>query len=623
MLSEFKRLSKIAYHHPSKIFKAVYVLLWQGPKVFRQKVRRQDILQDYNAYINTQYLKWFQKNYPSKQEFRKQQAIKFKYQPKISIITPTFNTPEKFLRDCIESVLNQSYFNWELCICDDASTNSNVKKIIKNYAKKDSRIKYIFRETNGHISEASNSALSLATGEFIAFLDHDDLLWPNALFEIVKILNKNPWLDFIYSDEDKLDEDGKIHLEPFFKPDWSPDYLRSINYITHLSVIRKLLINKVGGFRRGFEGAQDWDLFLRVSRQTSKISHISKILYSWRKSPLSSASEKSISNIKNFAFKIQKKVLEDDMVARGYKGKVISTKYLGLWRVKYNILGKPLVSIIIPTKDNFYYLNSCLELILTKTSYPNYQLIIVDGGSKDKKIWDLYKVIQKKHQKTKIIKWTQDFNFSSVCNFGERFSDGEYLLFLNDDTQIKSNDWIESMLEHAQREEVGSVGVKLLFPNNRIQHAGIVLGIAGGLVRKGVAGHPFKNFYDKKINAGYSKIVDAIRNCSAVTAACLMISKDKFRKVGGFDPKFKIAFNDVDFGLRILEKDLLNLYTPFTVLFHHESVSVGKVGEGNRDAKEFLNEVRLMHQRWGERLLRDPYYNVNLTLKNEEYTLNI
>lgn len=624
-ITEIIRLVKIANRHPLKIIRAAFVFLTDGPKVVAQKIKRQDILEDYAAFINTQYLKFFKKNYPSKSELARQKNAKFKFSPKISIIIPTYNTPEKFLEECIQSVLSQTYGNWELCIADDASSDKRVKEIIQQYARKDKRIKYVFREKNGHISLASNSALTLATGDFVGLLDHDDILWPDALYEVVKLINENPEVNFIYSDEDKVEEDGKFHIEPFFKPDFSPNYLRSLNYITHFTAIRKSVVDKVVGFREGFEGAQDWDLFLRVTRQVNKntIRHIPKILYSWRKSKTSASSDLAAKSLKRYAFSNQKKVLENDLKERGLTGKVLSTQSLGLWRVKYDIKHNPTVSIIIPTKDKYDYIKKCINSILEKTAYKDYQIVIVDTSSIDQRVWDLYVDTQTKHKNTKILKWARQFNFSSVCNFGAKNSNGEYLLFLNNDTVVLTQDWIESMLELAQLKSAGAVGCKLLFPTGRIQHAGIVLGIAGGLVKRGVAGHSFKNFYNRKINPGYGKVVDAIRDSSAVTAACFMISKDKFNKVGGFDPRFRVAFNDVDFNLKCMKNGWFNVYTPYSVLKHWESVSVGKPGQKGREIKEFLKEVKLMRQKWGKLLRNDPFYNKNLTLKNEEYTLNI
>lgn len=629
---EFERLAKIAYHHPKKIYKMFEVLFLQGPNAVKQKVKRQDAIEDYSGFINTQYLNWFNKNYPSNKVLNKQRRgfRNFKYKPKISMIVPIYNTPERYLRECIQSVINQTYPNWELILVDDASDGRRIEKVVREYLVKDDRIKFNVRKKNGHISKASNSCLKLASGEFVGLLDHDDILWPNALFEVVYNLCKNRKTEFIYTDEDKVLENGKIHLDPFFKPGWSPDYLRSVNYISHFSVIKRSLIKKVGGFREGFEGAQDWDLFLRVTEEiikrgdaSKKIVHIPKVLYSWRISPSSAASKNAINFAKKYAFNIQKMVLEDDLKRRRVEGKVLKTQYPNIWRVVYKIPIYAKVSIIIPTKDKYLFIKRCIYSILKRSTYKNFEIVIVDTGSSERKVWNFYSLLMKKYKNIRIINWDRKFNFSEVCNLGVEKSLGEYLIFLNNDTKVVTPNWIENMLEHSQRKEVGIVGVKLLFPNKRIQHAGVVLGISGGLVEKGVAGHPFKNFYNKKFNNGYALIVDAVRNCSAVTAACFMIKKSNFLRIGGFDPNFRIAFNDVDFCLKSLKFNLLNLYTPYAVLYHYESTSVGVPGRGDRDVKEFLNEVRLMHIKWGNTLKNDPYYNKNLTLDSEEYSIAV
>lgn len=627
LLNEIRRLFPIAYNHPEKVLRAGVVFFTEGTKGIKKRIRRQDILEDYQSYINAQYNKIWKKYYPTNTEIEKQKVLykRFIKKPRISILLPTYNTALELLEECIKSVLAQSYENWQLCIADDASDNESVRKIIGRYSKLDPRIEYVFRSKRGHISEASNSALKLAKGEFIALLDHDDILWPNALFEVVKALNVSKSVKFLYSDEDKLEEDGENHVDPFFKPDYSPDYLRSINYIVHFAVIKRSLAEKIGGFRKGVEGAQDWDLFLRITNNLAneEVMHIPKILYSWRKSAQSSASERSILGIKDYAFKNQKKVLENDLKERGIKGSVLKTQYKGLWRVKYEILNSPMVSVIIPTIDNYEYIRRCLNSIITKTSYKNFEIVVVDTGSQDSSIFRLYDELQLKFKNFKVQKWSEKFNFSKVCNFGVDVARGEYLVFLNNDTEIISRFWIENMLEFAQRQEIGAVGCKLLFPNGRIQHVGVILGISGGMIRKGVAGHPFKNFYHKKINNGYSRIVDAVMNYSAVTAACLMVSKVKFKSVGGFDSNFRIAFNDVDFCLKLFRKGYFNLYTPYTTLIHHESVSVGEPGKGERSAREFMKEAKLMQKKWRKLLLNDPFYNCNLTLKNEEYTIKV
>ncbi len=570
--------------------------------------------------MQTQYNYWLKRNYPKGNIISKQnkESKNLSYRPKISIIIPTYNTPIRYLQDCLESVKDQSYDNWEVCIADDASKDTEVRNLIKNYAKEDQRIKYTFREKNGHICAASSSALKLATGAFVALLDHDDVLWPNALFEVVKLLNTYPKADFIYSDEDKLVEDGKAHVDPFFKPDWSPDYLRSTNYICHFTVIKKELVAKVGGFRKGFEGAQDWDLFLRVTRETDKIYHIPKILYSWRKSLLSTASEKVVGEVKDYAYISQKKALQEDLKARGYLGEVLQTQYKGYWRIKYQIIDQPMVSIIIPTKDNLNYIKRCVESILNKSTYQNYEIIIIDTGSTQYGVKKYYKEKQKQFEKIKIISWDKEFNFSSVCNFGAKQSRGDYLLFLNNDTEIINNDWIEGMLELAQLPKTGAVGCKLFYPNGKIQHAGIIWQM------KGLAGHAFRNNSEDDIARYFVNVMHAnvIRNYIAVTAACLMIKRDKFEEVEGFDEKLRIAFNDVDFCIKLWDKGYDNIFTPFAKLYHHESISVGTPEKGTRNVKEFLKEIDLITKRW-KKIKNDPFYNPNLNLNNENFDLKL
>lgn len=619
---------ELDYIKNSKFFRLWPYYIWIRD-IFRSLMNQLvnfKVLTDVN-YRFDPYRKWLALNYPSKKILLQQykNSKNFKINPKISLLIPTYNTPEKFLRECIESVINQSYQNFELCIADDASTDPKVRVIIEEYADKDKRIKYVFREQNGHISLASNSALELATGEYVGLLDHDDILWPNALYEVVKALNNHPKTELFYSDEDKLEENGTAHANPFFKPGWSPDYLRSINYITHFCVIKTQLVRKVNGFRVGFEGAQDWDLFLRITNllKPEAIFHIQKILYSWRKSIFSTASEKNGLSVKNYAYRNQQKVLEKDLESKKQIGWVEATNGLGSWHVRYRINGNPKVSIIIPTKDKYPYILRCLDSIIKKTSYQNYELVIVDTGSEDKYIWQLYDQIKNKHMQTRVVKWNKEFNFSSVCNFGASKARGEYLIFLNNDTEILTSDWIEGLLEHGQRPEIGAVGCMLLYPDQSIQHLGGVLGISGSNdpTVTGVAGHAYRGILLKDFNY-FDK--EAIKNYSFVTAACLLISKKKFYQVGQFDPKFKIAFNDVDFGLRIhFKHGLYNLINPFVRLTHYESVSVAKPGEVGRNIEQMQKEVSLFIKRWGDTVKNDPFYNSNLTKTKEDFSINI
>jgi GT2 family glycosyltransferase len=554
------------------------------------------------------YKKWFKKNFPREHELKKQceTAARLKQKPLISLIMPTYNTKPVHLRAAIESVIRQTYQNWELCMADDASTNQKVRDIIERYAAKDKRIKYVFRQDNGHICEASNSALKLASGKYIALLDHDDWLWPNALFEMVQCINRNPNAKLIYSDEEKIDEEGKKHSEPFFKPDWSPEFLRSINYITHFAVLDRKLVHEVGAFRKGYEGAQDWDLFLRISRETDQIYHVPKVIYSWRKTEASTANQPSA---KDYAYVNQERALHDDISARGLKVELSWQIPFSMWRVDYKIDKSPLVSIIIPTKDQADVLRQCLSSIAEKTTYKNFETIIVDTGSVKEETWRLYDEY-KQPLNLKIVKWDKPFNFSSVCNFGADHSSGEYLLFLNNDTEVITPNWIEDMLGYALQKDIGAVGCKLYYPDGKLQHGGIILGVGGQKGTPGIAGHFFPAFKEEPTQDPGQLLYDGgTRNFAAVTAACLMVSKAKFDKVNGFDTKFRIAFNDVDFCLELLKSGLRNVYLPHVQLYHHESISIGKPGAKQRDLEVFAKEIDMMLRKWRRLIVNDPYYH--------------
>ncbi|HYF96518.1 MAG TPA: glycosyltransferase family 2 protein [Patescibacteria group bacterium] len=559
--------------------------------------------------LEKEYKRWFGQNFPNKKELQEQSKKQklFNKQPLISILVPTYDTKPNHLRACIDSVFAQTYENWQLCIADDASTDDSVKEIIEEYVKKDKRVNKKFRAKNGHICEASNSALQIAQGEYVALLDHDDYLWPNALYEVVNLINCHPGAKFIYSDEDKVDEHGKKHSNPFFKPDWSPDFLRSINYITHFAVLDRKLVNDLGGFRKGYEGAQDWDLFLRASRKVKNIHHIPKILYSWRMTDQSTAKQPSA---KDYAYVNQKKALEDDIKARRLKAEIKWQIPFSMWRVSYELKEKALISIIIPTKDQHQFIERCLSSIKDKTTYSNYEIIVVDTGSSDKKVWDLYDEYAGLIPKFKVVKWTKPFNFSSACNFGVQNSEGDFLLFLNNDTEVISETWLEDMLGYAQQEEIGAVGCKLYYPDGKVQHAGIVLGVGGQEGTPGIAGHLFPAYLD---NPPQSPVQDlymgGTRNFTAVTAACVMVSKNKFNEVRGFDSKFKIAFNDVDLCLKLFDKGLRNVYLPHVQIYHYESISVGKPGAKQRDLNQFSKEIQLMLKKWQPLIEDDPFYH--------------
>lgn len=557
------------------------------------------------------YQIWIEKSEPSKKALELQAKFDFNYRPKISIIVPTYNTPLNFLIDMIESVISQTYANWELCIADGGSRNIELKQKIKEYADKHNNIKYTLLKENMGIVGNTNKAADLATGDYIALLDHDDMLAPNALFEVVSVLNQDTSIDFIYSDEDKISEDGSRRFEPHFKPDWSPDTLRSYNYITHLSVIKAELFNSIGRFRPGYDGSQDYDLILRATEKAEKIFHIPKVLYHWRTSSNSTSENPAA---KSYAFEAAKRALKDHLNRVGLKGNVEDGLFISSYKTTFEIANEPLVSIIIPNKDLSDDLSRCINSILNKSTYRNYEIIIVENNSTVKQTFELYEKL-KKDKRIRVLEWKNPFNYSAINNYAVGYSNGEVLLFLNNDTEIISEDWIERMLEHAQRKEVGAVGAKLYYPDNTIQHAGVILGIGG------VAGHLHK--YSSRESFGHVGRLKVVQNLSAVTAACLMMRKEVFCEIQGFDKEFAVAFNDIDMCQKVREKDYLIIWTPYTELYHYESKSRG-YEDTEEKRRRFKSEVDLFYRKWGDVLkFTDPYYNPNFTLDKEDFSLRI
>ena len=523
----------------------------------------------------------------------------FKYEPLISIITPLYNTPKEFFIDYIKSLQEQTYTNWEVCLVDASETQLEYVKNIN-----DKRLKYKRLEENKGISENSNEAIQMASGEFLAFVDHDDIISPNALYEVVKKLNEKPETDFIYSDEDKFEGNVENRFYPFFKPDFSPDFLRSNNYICHLSVIRKTLVEKIGGFRKEFDGAQDYDLILRITENTDKIEHIPEILYHWR---IHSTSTAQNMETKNYAIEAGRRAIEEHCKRLELPiEKVESIKPLGSYRTKYRVIGEPLISIIIPNKDSIKYLKRAINSIL-KSTYKNYEIIIVENNSTKKSTFKYYEKIK---SFAKIIKYEGEFNYSKINNFGVTYANGEYLLLLNNDIKVISKDWLEEMLSICQREDVGIVGAKLLYSDKTVQHAGVVVGMGG------IAGHVNRLISDK--NPGYFGRVAVINNYSAVTAACLMTKKELYEKVEGLDEKFKVAFNDVDFCMKIRKLQKLVVYTPFARLFHYESKTRGYEDTPEK-LERFNGEIKLFESKWKDELEKgDTYFNPNLDLFSEQ-----
>jgi len=543
-----------------------------------------------NLFINQNaYIKWF--NDQNKIEEYK----KFKYNPKISIIIPTYNVSEKLLTECLDSVLNQSYTNFEICIADDKSTNIETLNTLKKYEKND-KVKIIYREKNGHISEASNSALKLATGEFIALLDNDDILEHDALYFIVDALNKDKSLDMIYTDEDKMDFNGRI-MEPHFKPDYSPDTLMGVNYICHFTCIRKSIMDELKGFRSKYNGAQDYDLFLRVVEKTNKIYHIKKVLYHWRQTPTSTAG--ALGN-KDYAFVAAQNSLKDALKRRKINGKVLKNPRVSTHLIKYENKN-PLVSIIIPMKDKAKITKRCIDSLYEKSTYKNFEIILVDNNSVEKETFDMIENY-KKNDNFRVLRLECEFNYSYINNEAVKIAKGDYILFLNNDTEVIDIDFIEWMVGYASLSHVGCVGLKLLFPDKKVQHAGVVLGYGG------VAGHIY--VAESNEDNGLFGRLAMPYNYTAVTAACLMIEKSKFNQVKGFDENLKVALNDVDLNLKLLDNGYYNVCLSNITMYHYESKSRGYEATTEKHER-FLKEQKYMQNKWGKILEEDKYFSKN------------
>ena len=525
------------------------------------------------------------------------QCASFEYRPKISIITPVLNTREEWLRSSIESVLHQIYDNWELCIADDGSDQPHIRETLNCYQQKDARIKVKYLNENQGVSGASNEALAMASGEFIGFLDHDDQLLSNALYEVVLMLNRNASADFIYSDEILISKRGKP-VFAYFRPDFSLDYMLSHCYIVHFVVIRASILKKIGGFRAEFKVSQDYDLFLRVLSQTRNVLHIPKILYKWRQYESSTGHL-----LKERVMESSRRALQDFADREGIKGVVWGTKNFNFFRLKRDILDRPKISIIIPTKDRIDLLRRCIESIQNRSSYDNYEIIIVDNMSQEEETAAYLDGLGKSYENCRIIKFNEKFNYSMLNNYAAEFARGEHLLFLNNDIEVLNSDWLEAMLEQSQRDEIGCVGAKLLYPDRKIQHVGVVVGWGGR------AEHIYKWLHSNDI--GYMGHFVSIRNYSAVTAACMMLRKSIFNEVGGFDERFEIGFGDVDLCLRVRELGYENLFTPYAELLHYESATRGR----SFSFDPHPNDTKRFIERWQEYIKGgDPYYNPNLPL---------
>lgn len=542
----------------------------------------------------------------------KQEQTQFQNRILFSIIVPLYNTPLNFLQEMIASVQMQTYSNWELCLADGSDEeHEEVKKYCLSLKNKDRRIKYKKLEKNGGISDNTNACIELSTGEYIGLFDHDDLLHPSALYEMMCAIEKEN-ADFLYTDEATFEKVITNIITAHFKPDYAIDTLRGNNYICHFSVFKKTLLDQVGWFRKQYDGSQDHDLILRLTGKAKKVYHIPKLLYYWRSHPASVAAD---INSKNYAIEAGKQAVKDSVETYGEKVIVESSKaFPTIYRLKYEIKGNPLISILIPCKDHAEDTEACIESILHQSTYKNYEILVIDNGSKENETMLLFKRLEK-NTKIKILHWNYPFNYSRINNYAAKNAKGEYLLLLNNDTEVITPEWIEEMLMYAQRKDVGAVGAKLYYEDNTIQHAGIIIGMGAD----GVAGHA--HYRQPKENLGYMGRLYYAQNMSAVTGACMMVKKTLYDKLNGLDESFEVAYNDVDFCMRLRKNGYLNVFTPYAEMYHYESKSRGMEDTEPKKAR-FQEEVRLFKKRWKMELEKgDPYFNPNFDLTRDDFAI--
>lgn len=557
----------------------------------------------------TSYKKWLAEHAPTEKDLDAQKNTHFDYEPLFSIIVPLYETDKRFLDELIASVKNQTYAKWELCFSDGSKDSKRLKDIIGEYSKNDKRIKYIADKKGPlGIADNTNQAYEIATGEYIVLGDHDDLFTPDALFECAKALNEKK-AEVIYTDEDKIDEKSKTYFSPNFKPDFNIDLLTSNNYICHMFVAAKSLIEKVGLFRKEFDGAQDYDFVLRCVEEASYVHHIPKVLYHWRTHKKSTAENPES---KLYAFEAGMRAIVEHYKRVGLDACVTDGENYGFYKTEFKIKGEPLVSIVIPNKDHIDDLKKCMDSIDNKSIYRNYEYIIIENNSTEAETFEYYKQIENRDNVT-VLYWDKEFNYSAINNFGVKHAKGEYILLLNNDTEIINEDCISQMLGYCQREDVGIVGARLYYEDGTIQHAGVVIGFGG------IAGHAFVTLDEK--DDLYQSRTKVACDYSAVTAACLMTKKSIFEEVGGLEESYKVAFNDIDFCMKVRKLGKLVVYNANAKLYHYESKSRGAEDTPEKIAR-FNREVELFDSRWSDILINgDPYYNVNLTLDKADFSL--
>ncbi|MGN8631069.1 glycosyltransferase family 2 protein [Blautia sp. HCP3S3_G3] len=557
-----------------------------------------------------EYSKWLPKHLPSTSELEKQRKTVFHFSPKISIVVPLYKTKPEYLEQLITSVKDQTYSNWELCLSDGSGADSPLKDLLEKYRQEDARIKVISHDSPLRIAENTNAAIGIATGDYIAFGDHDDVLTADAFFECVKAINADPQIEVLYSDEDKMSFQGDKFFLPHFKPDFNLDLLCTVNYICHLFVAKKELVDRVGLLRPEFDGAQDYDFIFRCVEATSHICHIPRILYHWR-SHQDSTAENPESKL--YAFDAGQHAVQAHFDRIGVKAEVYPGEFLGLYRTRYIRDYDPLISILIPNKDHIDDLERCISSIEEKSSYRNYEYIIIENNSTEESTFAYYKELEARNPKAHVVYWEGPFNYSDINNFGASYAKGDYLLLLNNDTEVINADWLEELLGYCMRPDVGIVGARLYYEDDTIQHAGVVLGFGG------IAGHCFVQ--QPRGNTGYCHRIICAQDYSAVTAACMMVKKAVFDQVGGLSSDLAVAFNDIDFCLKVRDAGYLVVYNPYAELYHYESKSRGL--EDTPEKKErFGREIATLESHWPDIFTKpDPYYNPNLTLSSQDFSL--
>lgn len=601
-MGDRKWISYVKKIRPYNILKGIRYLRHFGWKEFRIRLAERMEPEE------VPYGPWYEDYRVKPEELKQQKKRRWKQEICFSIAVPVYRTPETFLRQMIESVTGQSYGNWELCIANGSPDDKKVRAVLEEYAGRDPRIRVKNLENQG-IAGNSNAALAMAKGDYVGFLDHDDLLAPNALYEAAAYLEKYPQTDMLYTDEDKVTEDLSVHFQPHLKPDFNLDLLRSNNYICHFLIVKRTLALRAGEFRQEYEGAQDYDFVLRCADQACRIGHVPEILYHWRTSRSSTADNPAS---KMYAYDAGKRAIEAHLQRRGEKGEVSLKKDLGFYRVVYPVKKQERISVVIPSKDQWETLKACLDSIREKTTYPDYEIIVVENNSREPETFAYYKTIDGKDN-IRVITWDKPFNYSAINNFGIRHASGQYVICLNNDIQVITGGWMEELLGVCQREEVGVVGAKLYYPDDTIQHAGIVVGIGG------IAGSLFVGM--KRERSGYLHKASLMQDLSAVTAACMMVKKKAFEEAGGFEEKLAVAFNDVDLCLKIREKEYLVVYDPYVEMYHYESKTRGRE-DTKEKVRRFQGEIEYMRTRWiGILKEGDPCYNKNLSLSKWNYSL--